>query len=605
MRIVFEATRQVAEDPVGTVVAGDIVYDQQRNAMLQNGVLLREMDVIIQEQADDKDDGKLRSRLCATIFLVNQLPQQGVLTTGLRADDRHPHRSTGYRPNGKRPRQPNLFGAEGPFALECAVGREHIDAGGGRIPLADRVKAPTGNRTFDCAPIQIIENASIIETKRNDALRTTLTHQLKDTRLTQGNSKVHRKLSYNFFTQEAPDTDTSDVPIWVQTGWDTSGNRLRDEAQAAGTDSPIVFLFIPRMEADAFKEALARREAASEVLNARPNDPTSGEAMEARKAMETHRDLAGAEVKRLVGTVLESARVYQGGGNEIVVESLPESVEQAAKNALVRLFPNFTSAADDSRWAAVLRRAIGGNGDSLTALGFNGDAAQHPVCKEVLTFVGSGGKRGGDVRKHFMGAGYGWPQDTVDGALLALLASNVMRATKNGQPVAVTAIPQNQIGVHDFEVEDVTVSTSQRIQIRSFLSEMGFGQIKSGEEVQGVLQMLRRLQEFGAEAGGESPVSAKPDSETIDALQALQGNALLAGIYESRDELKEFQAECKRRRNLIAERLPKWALLLRLLDQAGDQRVARAVNVQVDAIRSERSLLAEPDPVTPVAGATH
>ncbi len=425
-------------------------------------------------------------------------------------------------------------------------------------------------------------------------------HLLKDTRLTQGNSKVHRKLSYNFFTQEAPDTDTSDVPIWVQTGWDTSGNRLRDEAQAAGTDSPIVFLFIPRIEADAFKEALARREAASEVLNARPNDPTSGEAMEARKAMETRRDLAGAEVKRLVGTVLESARVYQGGGNEIVADSLPETVELAAENALVRLFPNFTAAADDSRWAAVLRRAIGGNGDSLTALGFNGDAAQHPVCKEVLVFVGSGGKRGGDVRKHFMGAGYGWPQDTVDGALLALLASNVMRATKNGQPVAVTAIPQNQIGVHDFEVEDVTVSTSQRIQIRSFLNEMGFGQVKSGEEVQRVLQMLRRMQEFAAEAGGEPPVSAKPDTETIDAHQALQGNALLAGIYESRDELRAFQAECKRRKNLIAERLPKWTLLLRLLDQAGDQSVARAVNVQVDAIRSERTLLAEPDPVTPL-----
>ena len=290
----------------------------------------------------------------------------------------------------------------------------------------------------------------------------------------------------------------------------------------------------------------------------------------------------------------------QGGGSEIPGETLVEAVDAAAKNALVRLFPNFTSAADDPRWATVVKRAGSGNGDALTALGFNGDTVQHPICKEVLSFIGSAGQRGGEVRKRFTGAGYGWPQDTVDGALMALLASNIVRATKNGQPVAITEIPQGQIGVLDYEAEEVTVSTGQLIQIRGFLSDMGYKGIKSGEEVPVALRLLSHLQEAATAAGGESPLPPRPGTDTIDALQARQGNALLAGLYEARGELQSFHKECQRRQALIGERMPKWMLLGRLLDQAHGLPTAGDIQRQVEAIRSERSLLAEPDPVTPL-----
>ncbi|MBW7885740.1 MAG: BREX system P-loop protein BrxC, partial [Caldilineaceae bacterium] len=86
LRIVHEAARHVANDPVGVVVAGDFIYDQQRQEMLQSGVLLRETDIAISElRKNGDDDGSLRSRLCALIFLISKLPTEGVAATGIEA----------------------------------------------------------------------------------------------------------------------------------------------------------------------------------------------------------------------------------------------------------------------------------------------------------------------------------------------------------------------------------------------------------------------------------------------------------------------------------------------------------------------------------------
>lgn len=54
--------------------------------MLQRKVLLQEMAAVIQELDDGTPDGALRARLCATIFLIGELPREGILVTGLRAD---------------------------------------------------------------------------------------------------------------------------------------------------------------------------------------------------------------------------------------------------------------------------------------------------------------------------------------------------------------------------------------------------------------------------------------------------------------------------------------------------------------------------------------
>ena len=87
--------------------------------------------------------------------------------------------------------------------------------------------------------------------------------------------------------------------------------------------------------------------------------------------------------------------------------------------ALERLFSKFKDV-DHPSWNTVINRPTQGPADALSVVGYNGDVNKYPACQEVRTFTGGPGKKGSEVRKHFMGAGYGWPQEAVDGVLLCV-----------------------------------------------------------------------------------------------------------------------------------------------------------------------------------------
>src|SRR4030095_7217298 len=85
LQIVFEAARQTAAAPVGTVVPGDFIYDQISTDLINSGELDREYDEIIRKQRDGTKDGDLRSSLCALIFLIGKLPRTPGTDDGVRA----------------------------------------------------------------------------------------------------------------------------------------------------------------------------------------------------------------------------------------------------------------------------------------------------------------------------------------------------------------------------------------------------------------------------------------------------------------------------------------------------------------------------------------
>jgi hypothetical protein len=86
LRIVHDATRDVADETLGTVVPADAIYWQLEAEMLQSGVLLRDVATVIREMAvDGTEDGELRSRLSALILLISKLPTDGPAATGVRA----------------------------------------------------------------------------------------------------------------------------------------------------------------------------------------------------------------------------------------------------------------------------------------------------------------------------------------------------------------------------------------------------------------------------------------------------------------------------------------------------------------------------------------
>ena len=129
------------------------------------------------------------------------------------------------------------------------------------------------------------------------------------------------------FGQDMPAADTNSVPVWVRNEWDVSEKTVREDAEAAGIDSPIIFVLLPRRDADALKNTLANYGAATETLATRPSAHTQRRD-QCPKALQTRQEI-DARLDGLVAGIVEKARIYQGGGNEIAGTLFWASMESA------------------------------------------------------------------------------------------------------------------------------------------------------------------------------------------------------------------------------------------------------------------------------------
>jgi hypothetical protein len=592
LRIVHEATRQVANRPVGTVIPGDMIYAQLEAPMQQSGVLLREVVQAIHAENDGTAEGGLRSRLLATIFLIGRLPTSGILATGVTAT---PDALADLLTEGLTAGSAALR-HEIPRLLEELASRPIAPI----MKLGDEYRLQTRASSewqgdFRSRYNRILGDDGYIASKRDSALRDALQRAIAGITLTQGQTHTRRSFQPHFGS-ERPATDNGVVPVWVRDGWSTPVSTVQADARAEGTDSPIVFVFLPRMDAEPLRTAVAGLAAAEETLAARPQS-RAPEEIDARKSMEGSRDQERNQRDEIVDRIVNNARVFVGGGSE-VPEAMPASIRTAVENALVRLFPRFDMA-DHPGWHLVVRRAIEGSADALAAVGYTGKPEAFGLCQEVLRWIDVAGKRGADIRKHFLGGSYGWPQDAVDGALLALLSVGVLRASRNGQPLTATQLTQGQIGVTDFYAETEVVPALTRIEIRRFLSDVGLS-CEANQEAEVLPRALDLLRQAAHAAGGDPPLPAVPSTARIDELRALGGNRQLLAVHAMRNELLADLKGWQAARALIEQRLPAWQTLQRLLRFAEGLPGTPAIAARVEAIRVNRSLLADVDPVPPL-----
>ncbi|KAA8946919.1 MAG: hypothetical protein F6Q13_18050 [Mycobacterium sp.] len=246
--------------------------------------------------------------------------------------------------------------------------------------------------------------------------------------------------------------------MWIRDEWGVTEGKVREAAAAVGTESPIVFVLLPKIEAEAIADTLASYAAATDTVSQRP-EPQTEEGRQAKQGMQS-RVLEGQQrLENLFATVTAKARVFQGGGNELTTSSLRDGVEAASNHALDRLFPKF-HAADDAGWSKVITKARDGAPDALSIVGWQGEVSANPVCKEVLARTSGSGTKGGELQHDLGDAPFGWPKDAVDGALLALLASGNIRAERDAHPVdGPKELPATQIGKATFFKEDEPPTT--------------------------------------------------------------------------------------------------------------------------------------------------
>ena len=593
LRVVHEATREVGEKQIGTVIAADRIYKQLIMPMRGAGNLLREVEDIIARQEDGTEERNLRSRLSATIFLISQLPTDPGADSGIRAnadtlaDLLVEDLTAGSAPLRKR--IPELLAGMLESGELMQVGQEY------RLQTRD---GSAWEQDYRNRNARIAADAARVAGDRATAIKAACGLTLKDISMAQGVSRTVRKIDL-WFAPDAPDTETGAVPLWIRDEWSVSEKTVREEAQAAGAESPIVFVFLPKRSPDDLNRALAGMAAATETLDAR-GAPTTREGQEARQGMQTRQGDAQRQVGVLINNILRDAKVFQGGGNEIAEGDLRSSAQEAMKQSLARLYPQFDAADfEAAKWAKVKERARQDGADALSVVGYQGDAEKTAVCQPILAFVGGAGKKGIEVRKRFSGSPYGWPQDAVDAALIVLVVAGCLRAAQNGSQVGAQQIDNTKLGQTEFRAEGITVNPMQKIAVRKLLDDAGI-KVKPNEETLELKNYLTLLTRLAESAGGEAPLPAPPETPHLKALEALNGNDLLAALFDQKDALAQQTSQWRAVKQQAEARLPRWRVLQRLLNHAQALPNYADMLAQADAIRTNRSLLSNPDPTPPL-----
>jgi hypothetical protein len=588
LRVVLEATKNIAEKPLGNIVSADFMFDQKASDMINSGFLHNEVYQLIKEQDDDTEEGKLRSRLCKLIFLINKLPRERGSDEGIRAtpdtladlllEDLNEGSAT------LRKRIPEV--------LSGLVKSNHIMQVDSEYRIQTRESA-AWNEEFQKHFSHLSNDTAEVATLRTDALREECFGVLKGIKILHGSSKQPRKIEVYFGSLPPEISGKEDIPVWIRDEWSEDEGSVLADVRAAGTDNPTVFVFLPKKSADDLKRTLVTRKAAEKTLASRSVQNTR-EGQEAYQAMETRKKVAEQTLCSVLGDVLTHAKVFLAGGSEIQGLILAEKVKDAAERSLSRLYPKF-ELADDQKWATVIDRARKGATDALELVGHTGDVEKNPVCSEILKSIGAG-KTGTEIRKHFAASPYGWPRDAVDGALLVLLLNGHISAAYNGKSLKVSEVDQKNITVTEFRCEMVTVQATQKIAVRKLLQEADI-KVKAGEELLVIPQLFEKIKTLVDSVSGNPPLPEKPNTSYIKDIEDTLGNTQIVKLYEQREKLSNDLNKWKQDKEKIEKRLPRWQALTGLLKYAGSLDITKEIEPQVQAIKQNRSLLDEPDPV--------
>lgn len=587
LSMIHKAIQTNLDAALGNVIEGDYIYFDSADKLLQTRNLPRKVHEKTMSWIKGSKDRQLTARACGLIFLINKLADSND-EIGIKATiDTVADLMVQDLSKGSSALRSKLPGLMDKCELLMKVGEEY------RIQTEE---SAAWNDEFLSQRSQLANEAHRVEAERDDRIRHKFGSVVKMLKLMQGNSKVTRDF-YPVFNSQLPSDADKKICVWVRDGWSIDENSVRADALQAGNQSPTVYAFIPKRSADDLRYYLIDYKAAGATLDKRgmPNTP---EGTEARAAMETTRQIAEGKINELLDEAFSGARVFQGGGNEILGNNLQEMALEAADNSLKRLYPQFLTA-DHTGWSKVYEKARKGAPDALKGVGDDGEPGKNPVCKAILGFI-AGGKKGADVRSHFESSPFGWSRDAVDGGLQVLLVAGLVRTQDHhGKTLDIKSLERKTIGKVMFKVESTTVTTAQRIQVRKLLQKVGIS-AKQGEELAYVPQFLQKLMDLADCAGGEAPKPERPDTTGLEEIRLTAGNEQLLALYNRREELAQAIDSWLDLAGRIDKRRPTWNTLKRVMGYADGIQDTEVILAQVKNIENQRRLLEEPDLISPL-----
>jgi len=584
LRIIDDSLKSIANLEVGHIVPADFIFYQNITQLIQGGNLSNETSNIIQARRALGGDSETEGRILSAVFLIDQATRDDH-NTGLRSNEAtiadllinnlnvnsEAFRSKIKALIQKLADEKVLMQIKDEYKLQTKVGGEWEEA-------------------FSKQRIKLVNaGEDRIQGLRREKIVSNLKDKTKGIAVMQGISKTVREFEL-WDKDSAPATEVK-LNLWIRDGWYENEANVVNDIRTAGSDASLAYVFVKKQRDSDLQSAIVNflaAELTSDVMGL----PSTPEGEQAKKSMETRKIQARTSIQELVEKICDESTVYLAGGNIIQVGSLKENILDALHSIADRQFSDFKNKADYPNWGQVLSKAQTGVPDALNVIGYTGDVEKHPVASEILRYIGNSTKTGKDVRSQFTKAPYGWPQDAIDAVLTVLRNATWLSTTEN-------TLNGKSINQAIFKKEAHVSSAKDRIGIRKLFQDAGIN-CPSGQEFAFSNAYLTKLKDLAARVGGSAP---RPDVINIGFIKELEnkeGNERLLDIIGQKDNLHAKYKDWDAKASVVIAREPNWNLLVDLVEFAPDEPTIEELKNEINAIRDNRLLLHEPDPIQPV-----
>ncbi len=585
LRLIDDSLKSIADKDMGQIVPADFIFTQTRADLIQAGLLLNDTSNLIQARKAEGGDAELEGRILSAVFLLDQVTAN-IPDTGLKSNeyaiadlliDNLNLSSDAFRTKvkglvGKLVEEKVLMPVQDEYKLQTKMGAEW-------------------EQEFKKQYIRLSGTGDDqIQALRKERILAHLRDKTKGISVAQGTSRMVR--DFDLWDKDAaPHTDHK-LHVWVRDGWFENESAVESEIRAAGTHTPLAYVFVKKFRDPELRTEIIKFLAAGLTVDAM-GLPATPEGEQARKSMETRQLQAKGAMQELIEKICEEAVVLLAGGNKVYAGSLKDNVQEALYSIADRQFPDFKGKADYAHWGQALSKAVQGNPDALSAIGYTGEVNKQAVAAEILRFMGNSAKLGKEIRNHFMKAPFGWPQDAVDAVLVLL---------KNLQHISCseTDLKVAKINQASFKREVHILGAKDKIAVRKLFQDAGISCPPNHEIFPYSNEYLDKLKKLAAQVGGEAPRPEPLKLDFIREIENKEGNERLLDILQQKEDLQAAFDDWRAKAALVAQREPRWRLLVELINHAPDVPAMEELRLEAGAVRDNRLLLQEPDLIEPM-----